>query len=99
MEANFEDRLAALSKQLAELRKRVHEMERPQATELLNYRFQEFRELVEYLSVMTQTDVLNNCLASLRLNKKAVEEAMVKAKEEKKEEKKVAVVEEDDQSL
>ena len=78
-EAGRRERLERLEKRVDALSKRLYEVERPESYELLGRRWAELKELVEYVSVATRTDVLANVIGSLRQNKRDVEKALVAA--------------------
>lgn len=61
---------------IAALAARLEAMEKPSTRELLAYRWKELRDLVEYLTVVGQTDVLGNMIASMRTHKKAADDAI-----------------------
>lgn len=86
---NLKNRTEQLSVEVAALRKQfVEAVSTKVAGELTNYRWKELRDLVEYLSVVGQIDVLGNIIASMRTHKKSADASIAKqaADEEKKRE-------------
>lgn len=70
---DMESRLEAVEKSLAAFSKRLGEVERPENFELLGRRYKELRELIEFVTVVTHTDVLANIIGQLRVNKRELE--------------------------